>query len=166
MDIVVRALPELQSMIITWVAVLLLFFILWKLLYDPVSNFMEARKERIRAEMNDAKSLKEEAIRLRDDYDSRISLAKKESQEIIEAGRKRGEELKESIIAEAKEEANRIVEMARKDIERERNVALDEVKDQAGELAIMIASKIMEQNITVENQKNLVNKFIDEVGRS
>lgn len=166
MNIVVRPLPELQSMLITWAAFLLLYLILRRLLYNPVSNLLQARKDRIQTDINEAKNLKEEATALRDDYESRINLAKKEGQEIIEAGRKRGEELKESIIAEAKEEANRIVEMARKDIERERNVALDEVKDQAGELAIMIASKIMEQNITVENQKNLVNKFIDEVGRS
>ena len=33
-------------------------------------------------------------------------------------------------------------------------------------MAILIASKIMEENITIDNQKYLIDKFIDEVGSS
>ncbi len=162
----VRALPVLSSMILAWAALLLLYLMLRHFLYKPVSQFLNDRKEKIKSDIDGAKVLKEEAIALRDDYESRISLAKKESQEIIESARKRGEELKEGILAEAKKEAEGIVSRARKEIAREREVAFQDIKSQAGEIAILIASKIMEEEIKIDKQKNLIDKFIDEVGSS
>ncbi len=163
---VVRALPELPSMILAWAALLVLYLMLRHFLYKPVSQFLNDRKEKIKSDIDGAKVLKEEAIALRDDYESRISLAKKESQEIIESARKRGEELKENILAEARKEAEGIVSRARKEIAREREVAFQDIKSQAGEIAILIASKIMEEEIKVDKQRNLIDKFIDEVGSS
>ncbi len=64
--------------------------------------------------IDDAKTSKEEALALKQEYEAKILEAKKESQEIIEQGRKRGEEVRESIIIEAKEEANNIIEKAKK----------------------------------------------------
>ncbi|MCQ4923181.1 F0F1 ATP synthase subunit B [Tissierella carlieri] len=162
----VRALPVLSSMILAWAALLLLYLMLRHFLYKPVSQFLNDRKEKIKSDIDGAKVLKEEAIALRDDYESRISLAKKESQEIIESARKRGEELKEGILAEAKKEAEGIVSRARKEIAREREVAFQDIKSQAGEIAILIASKIMEEEIKIDKQKSLIDKFIDEVGSS
>lgn len=166
MDIVVRALPELSSMILAWVALLLLYLMLRHFLYKPVSKALNDRKEKIQSDIDGAKVLKEEAESLRDDYESRINLAKKESQEIIESARKRGEELKEGILVEARKEAENIVDRARREIDREREVAFQEIKSQAGEMAILIASKIMEEQITMGRQNTIIDKFIDEVGSS
>ena len=163
---VVRALPELSSMILAWVALLLLYLILRKFLYAPVSKFLIERKEKIQSDIDGAKVLREEANALKDDYESRISLAKKESQEIIEGARKRGEELKEDIIAEARREAESIVSRARKEITREREMAFQDIKSQAGEIALLIASKVMEEEMGNDKQRKLVDKFIDEVGSS
>lgn len=162
----VRALPEISGILISWVALFVLYIILNKFLHKPVSEFLQERKDKIRSDIDGAKVLQEEAIKLRDDYESRIDLAKKESQEILEGARKRGEELKEDIVVEARKEAEGIVSRARKEIIREREVALQSIKSQAGEMAILIASKIMEEEIKIDSQNNLINKFIDEVGKA
>jgi len=166
MEIQVRALPELPSMILSWVALLLLYFMLRHFLYEPVSKALNNRKSKIQSDIDGAKVLKEEAVVLRDDYESRISLAKKESQEILEGARKRGEELKDGIVEEAKKEAEGIISRARKEIIREREAAFQDIKSQAGEMAILIASKIMEEKINMDSQRGLIDKFIDEVGNS
>lgn len=163
---VVRALPELSSMILAWIALLILYFMLRHFLYEPVTKVLSERQEKIQSDIDGAKVLKEEAESLRDDYESRINLAKKESQEIIESARKRGEELKDNIVAEAQKEAEAIIERARREIVREREVAFQEIKSQASEMAILIASKIMEEQISVDKQNILIDKFIDEVGSS
>jgi F-type H+-transporting ATPase subunit b len=163
---VVRALPELSSMILAWVALLLLYVILRRFLYKPVSQFLIDRKTKIQSDIDGAKVLKEEANALKDDYESRINLAKKESQEIIEGARKRGEELQEDILAEARREAENIVSRARKEITREREMAFQDIKSQAGEIALLIASKIMEEQMSIDKQGKLIDKFIDEVGSS
>ena len=166
MEIQVLALPVVSSMILAWVALAILYFGLRHFMYKPVSEFLQNRKDKIKSDVEGAKLLKEEAISLRDDYESRIDLAKKESQEIVEGARKRGEELKDDILSEAKKEAEGIVSRARKEIIRERETAMQDIKSQASELAILIASKIMEEEVKLDKQSNLIDKFIDEVGNS
>lgn len=166
MDIVVRPLPIGSSVVLSLVALLLLYLLLRHFLHAPVTKMLEERKEGIQKDLDGAKLLKEEAKTLKSDYESKIDLAKKESQEIIEGARKRGEEIRVGIVSEAKEDANNIVAHARREIEREKDAALQDIKTEAAEIGILIASKIMEEQVSMDKQKNLINKFIDEVGSS
>ncbi len=166
MDIRVLALPQLVSVVLTLVSVFILYIILRKFLYAPVTNFIEARKAKIQGDLDQAKTAKKEAADLKADYQAKISEVKLEGQEIIEGARKRGDEIKDSILEEARQEAKTIVERARKDIALEKEKAYEDIKQSTGEMAILIASKIMEENITIDNQMNLIDKFIDEVGSS
>ena len=164
MDFDIRVLPISSSMILQLVATVILFFILKHFLHEPVSNYMKERKNRIQNDIDGAKALKEEAIELKSEYEAKINEAKAEGQEIIESARKRGEEIKEDIINEAKVEADGIIDRARKEIDREKEKALDEIKLQAGDMALLIASKVIDEELDVNLQQDLINKFIDEVG--
>lgn len=166
MDIKVLALPQLIPTLITLVSVFILYLILKRFLYTPVTSFLESRKEKIQGDLSEAKALKIEAANLKSEYESKISEVKLEGQEIIENSRQRGNEIKDTILEEARKEAQIIVDRARKDIVREREKAYEDIKKSTGEMAILIASKIMEENITLENQESLINKFIFEVGNS
>ncbi len=166
MDIQVLALPELVSMIITLVSVFILFLVLKKFLHKPVTNFIQKRQDDIETDIREAEILKQEAIDLKADYENRMEKAKLEGQEIIEGSRVRAAELEKTMLAEAKEEVEIVKERARKDIQREKEKAYEDVKKSAGEMAILIASKIMEKDINLENQNVLIDKFIDEVGNT
>ncbi len=166
MNIVVRALPELMPVLMSWVALLLLYVVLKKFLHEPVRNFLEERKNKVQADIDEAKVLQADASKLKSDYEKRIDDAKIESQEIVEAARKRGDELKADIVKEAKEEAEGIISRARKESIREKEVAMQDIKSQAGEMAILIASKIIEEEVKMDSQGVLIDKFIDEVGSS
>lgn len=166
MNIVVRPLPILSSVLLTLVAVFILYLVLKKFLHKPVTKFLNDRQTKIQTDLDGAKVLKAEAQSLKEDYQAKIDLAKQESQDILEGARKRGDELRENIVAEAKEDAESIVANARKEIKRERDVALQSIKSQAAEIGIMIASKIIEEQVTLDKQNNLIDKFIDEVGSS
>lgn len=166
MEIQVLALPELVSMIITLVSVFILFLILKKYLHKPVTEFIQKRQDNIEKEIKETKVLRQEAIELKADYEKRIEKAKLEGQEIIEGSRVRASELEKSMLEEAKKEVETVMERAKKEIAREKEKAYEDVKKSAGEMAILIASKIMEKDINLENQNTLINKFIDEVGSS
>lgn len=164
MEFDIRVIPQLSSMILQLISTLLLFFILRHFLYKPVSKFMNDRKEGIQGDIDDAKALKNEAIELKSEYELKINEAKTEGQKIIEDSRKRGEEIKQDIVNEARVEANGIMEKARVEIEREKEKALEEIKLQAGEMAILIASKVIDKNLDMNLQKDMIDKFVDEVG--
>ncbi len=166
MEIKVLVLPELSSMILAWIALAIIYFILRHFLYKPVTNALEARKAKIQDDIQKAAQEREEAFRLKKDYEGRIKHSKEEGQEIIDGARLRGEELTQYILAEAKVEADTILARAKKEIERQKEIAFVEMKAQSGEMAVLIASKIIEEKITYESQKDLINKFIDEVGNA
>lgn len=164
MEFVINIIPKLSSMVLQLIATVILFFILKHFLHEPVSKYMNERQNKIQNDIDDAKSLKGEALELKTQYETSINEAKAEGQEIIESARKRGEEIKEDIIKEAKVEADGIIERARKEIEREKEKALDEIKVQAGDMAILIASKVIDEELDTNLQNDLIDKFIDEVG--
>ena len=166
MEIDVRVIPEGMSMLLTLGAFLVLLFGLWKLLYKPVSKTLNERQENIQKNIDEAKIAKEEALVLKTQYEEKIQEAKSESQAIIENGRRRGEEVREDIILEAKEEASKIVDKAKREIQIEKEKALMDVQKEAGEMAVLIASKLMQENLDLASQQDLINKFIDEVGTS
>lgn len=166
MEIQVLALPELISVAITLVSFFILFLILRKFLHKPVTDFIQKRQDDIETDIREAKALKQEAIDIKADYEGRIEKAKLEGQEIIESSRVRASELEKTMLEEARVEAATVMERARKEIAREKEKAYEDVKKSAGEMAILIASKIMEKDIELENQNMLIDKFIDEVGTS
>lgn len=160
----VNIIPSLSSMLLAWATLLVLYFALRKLLYKPVNEYMTKRSEGIQANIAEANKLKEEAIKLREDYELRIEFAKDEGREIVESSRKRGEELERSIVEEARKEAQEIMERARIEIDREKLAALESAQKDVGQLALLAANKILEQEISIDNQDQIVNQVIDKVG--
>ncbi len=162
--LVVRVEPNWISMLLVFISVVILYFILRHFLYEPVSKFMKERKENIQKDIDGAKSLKKDATVLRNQYELKIDEAHAEGQEIIETSRRRGEELKEDIVNDARKEAEGIVDRAKREIELEKEKALQEIKLQAGDMAILIASRIVDEKVDMNVQKEMMDKFIDEVG--
>ena len=164
MDIQVLALPQLYSVVITLISVFILYLILRRYLYGPVTNFLEERKSKIEGDLENAKSQRLKAADLKSDYESKISQMQLKSQEILEGARQRGNEIQDGIVSQAKLDAQALQERAKRDIDREKDKAFEDIKKSTGQMALLIASKIMEENITLDKQRNLIDKFIDEVG--
>ena len=166
MDMLVEVIPELPGMVITWITIFFLFRLLKKFLHEPMNTFIDNRKDKIMSNINEAKAKNQEAEKLKLEYESRIAEAKKESQNILSDARSRGEELKNEILAEARKESEALKTRARADIEREKASAFESVKSETGNMAVLIASKIMEKEMTMENQDEMLDKFIEEVGNT
>ncbi len=162
----VIVIPNLIDMILVLSATFIMFLILRKLLYKPVSAMLEKRKENIRSNIESAKKENEEAMALKLDYENRILEAKEEAQKIIESGRTRGEEVRKDIIAEARKEAEDIKQRGMREAQQEKERALIDVKNEAGDMAILIASKILERNVDISSQEDLIDKFLNEMGNS
>lgn len=163
-NFVINLEPNWISIIQVTISVVILYFILRHFLYEPVSKFMRERQENIQKDINGAKTLKKDATALRNQYELKINEAHAEGQEIIETSRRRGKELKEDILEDAREEAQSIVDRARREIELEKEKALQEIKLQAGDMAILIASRIVDEQVDMNVQQDMIDKFIDEVG--
>lgn len=165
-DYQVLVIPDFQSMVITAVTLIILYVIYKRFLYLPVSMFLQERRNMIQGEIKDAHTLKNDAIEIKQNQEALLSKARIEGQEIVENARKFGEEVKEKIILEAKEEAREIILKAEREGEKHRQQLLVEMKNQSVDMGVLIASKIMEEQINIDKQNFLIDKFIDEVGNS
>ena len=166
MGIQVRVIPELQTMIVTAVVLLIIYLIFRKFLYKPVARYMQNRSDLIQSEIDNAYDLKLEAKYIKENQEKIINDAHIQSKKIIEDAKKISDGIKDNIILEAKREAKEIIKKAEKQAQKQKLDALEDMKNQSVDLAVLIAQKILEEQLNVDKQNLLIDKFIEEVGAS
>lgn len=144
--------------------VLILFGVLAKILFKPVRQYMQNRREGIRSDLEQAKSEREKAKNLRAEYEKKLDGIQQEADEILRDAHKNALAKENDMIAKAKEEAQRIYDRAKLEIEREQDKAKDDLKKEIVELASIMASKFVVSTIDEDTQNQLIEKTIQEMG--
>lgn len=143
---------------------LIIYLVLKKFLFVPVTSMMEKRKKGIEDALLEAENKNIEADKYKNEYIAKLETAEEEGKSIINQAMKNADVQSDKIIKEAKEEANQLKEKASKDIEREKKKAVNEIKDEVSSIAILAASKVLKDEIDEKKNKTLISKFIEEVG--
>lgn len=154
----------LHDAVLSMIAVFTLFLVASYLLFNPVRELMKKRRERIKEELDDAKSNQEAAQALRTEYEEKLKNVEKEAEEILSAARKKALENEARIVADAKEEALRIKERAHAEAELEKKKAADDVKREMISIASIMAGKVVAASINTEIQSGLVEETLKEIG--
>ena len=87
-----------------------------------------------------------------------------EVQRILEDARVQARKQHEEIIHEANIRANGMIETAQSEINSEKERALADINNQVSELSVLIASKVLKKEISEQDQKELVDKYLKEAG--
>lgn len=149
-----------------WVAVsfvLLMGVFAYFGIHRTVLKALDQRRDRIKAELDDARRLRDEAAALLAEYKARHAAAEREAQDIITSARDEAER----IAAEAKTKMEDFV--ARRTKTAEGKIALAEaqaladVRAAAADAAIAAASRILSQSVKGDVADDLVGKGIGEV---
>ena len=143
---------------------IILYIVLRKILFKPVTQFMENRAKSIKDAIDNAENTKIEAAELKQKYEDLLKAARVEAIKITDDSYARAEKEHEKITMEAQKESQRILQHARQELDREREQMLKAIRGQVAGLALAAASKVIEANMDTENNRILVNKFIDEAG--
>lgn len=141
-----------------------LFFIIGKILYRPVLEFLRKRSEGIANDLQNAQDNMNDAKALKADYQDKLKNIEAEKKEILEKAYKDARNKEAEIITAAKEEADSIKERALLDIEREKAKAEDEMKTQIIEISSLMANRFVAENIDMETQNKLLNEVIEDLG--
>lgn len=151
---------------LTWAIVnfTVLLAILYKFLYGPLLKMMENRQNEIKNNISQAEAIRGEAEALRTQLAADMTNARKEAQTIINSAGKVAEEMKNEIVSQAKESALTITTKAQEEIQREKEQALADIRNEVANLVILAAGKILGETMTVEQHRQQVDKFIQEVG--
>lgn len=147
-------------------SMLLLFTVLSYLLFNPVRDVLEKRKQRIVDDKETAKREKEEAISYKEEYEKKLQEVDIEVQEILSQARKKAMKNEAKIVEEAREEAARIIARANAEIELEKKRALDDMKQEMITIASLMAQKVVTASIDTDVQESLIEETLKEMGES
>jgi len=140
----------------TLVIFVIVVVVLGKFAWGPVLSLLQEREQFIHKSLSDAKRDREEAeARLRE-YAGRLQSAQAEAVGIIDAARKDAERLREELRAKARSEADTMIKNAERQIELQTSRALQQIRQEAVDLSVNIASKLLQRNITREDNEKLI----------
>ncbi|HEY0848747.1 MAG TPA: ATP F0F1 synthase subunit B [Bradyrhizobium sp.] len=150
----------------TWVAIafiILMVVFAWLGIHRTMLTALDHRAQRIKAELDDARRLKDEAAKLLADYQARRASAEREAQDIVTNAKAEAER----VAAEAKVRMEDFV--ARRTKSAENKIALAEaqaladVRAAAAEAAVAAASTVLSQSVKGSVADDLLAKGIAEV---
>ena len=137
-----------------------------KFLLKPINQVIADRKAKADSEIADAQKLRTEAEAMKAEYEQNLQNARTEANQIVAAAQKTATARSEEIVGEARAQAAALKQKAEADIAQERKKAVNEVKDEIGGIAMEIASKVVEREISEKDHKDLIDEFIKNVGEA
>ena len=157
-------LPAGNELVWGFFSFIVLFVLMWKFAFPPVKKAMEARTEKIRANLDGAERTKAEADAVLADYHRQLADARGEANRIIEEARQTADQLRRDLMAKAEADATEARQRATADIDAAKDRALAELKGQLTSLAIELAEKVVEHNLDRQTNAALVESYLARVG--
>lgn len=156
--------------LITAVTTLLVFAllvaVLGKYAWGPIAGGLKAREDKIRKDIADAEAARQRAEGTLREYEQRLASAEDKIRELMQNATTDAERVAEGIRLRGREEAEILKEKAQRDIETSRDDALREIYRQAAELSTGIAEKIIRRNLNAEDQRDLVDRSLEQLQTS
>ena len=147
----------------TIVTFLVLLTLLAKFAWNPLLQALETRQNAIRKSLDEAQQAKVEMERLIVESGHIIQRARVDAEAIVSQSRVDGDRLREEIRAKARTEADHIVKNAERQIQLETSRALEQIRREAVDLSVMIASKIIQRNISKDDNERLIDEALRQV---
>ncbi|MDA2922162.1 F0F1 ATP synthase subunit B [Patescibacteria group bacterium AH-259-L07] len=138
----------------------ILLFVLKKFLYTPLVKFMNTRKEKIVSGLEKAQKAEEAFNKMQEQKEQELAKIHNQAQSIIAKAKETGDQKQQEIIAAAEEKAQKIIDDAKSQIKVEKDVMIKQVRSDIADLIAEATSKILEQEMNEQKQKDLTRKTL------
>lgn len=155
---------QLNLMFWTLGIFIILYFLLRKFAFGPITAAVEAREKALEDAIEGAKRDREAAAKLLAEHQARIDAARGEAQKLIADGRAVAEKMRGDLLEQTRKEQQDMLERARREIESEKERAIAQLRREAVDLALAGASKVIEQNLETEKNRQLVERYLSSIG--
>mgnify|MGYP004536901559 FL=1 len=141
-------------------------YLIKRFLFKPVNEMLEKRRARADAQIREAEQAKADADAIKTEYEQNMKEAKEKANEILTTAQKTAALQSEEMLKEATAQAAALKSKAESDIAQEKRKAVNEIKDEIGGMAVEIAGKVIEREISEEDHTKLIDEFIANVGEA
>lgn len=151
-----------MDLIMNILNIIILYVIVRTLAYKPVKKFIDDRRSRTEAEKAAIEKSAEDVKAMRAEYEEKLAEIDAKRREAQREGEKAGQARADELVASAKRDADRIMGDARQAILMKEAETMEGIRDSVVELSLSIASKVIEKNVTDEDNRRLAEKFFEE----
>ncbi len=161
------AVPTWQQGLITFGTTIIVFgivlFVLGKFVWPNIAGGLDDRANKIRDEIAAAELSQKQAKAALDEYEKNLADARAEAQRMIDEAKTKQQQIAAQLKAEADVELSQMRERATKDIETAKRAAINEIYSEATNTATMIAGKILQREISADDQRRLVEESLQQL---
>lgn len=155
---------DIWTIIMQWGNLLILFLLMKKFLFKPVMEILDERDKEIHDMYADAEETKNSAERLKIEYSQKLSTARGKADSIVNDAVLKARQASDEIIKDAHEQADIMLVKANEKIRTEHKKAINNAKNDISDIALSIAEKIIEKDITPSDHTKMIEKFIENLG--
>lgn len=153
----------LETGIITIINLIVLVGLLRWLLFKPVNNLLEQRRQKVHDDLDNALRDREEAQRLLEEHRQLVADNKGEAAKIIDNAVRQADVRKDEIIAQAGQDAAAILQRAKVEIAQEQAKVLQELRADISGLSVAIAEKTLARTLTPQDQQVFFDAVLEEM---
>jgi len=162
---VVGAQLYVGDMLFVMLTFLVLMWLIKLVAWKPVTKMMQDRSDKIVNDIDSAKESRTKAAELAQKRQAELDKTRDDASGIINNAKQNGQRQQEQIVEDARNEASNLKSSAEKDIEQQRQEALANSRKDVASLSIDIASKIISKELNEDDQKGLVDSYIEGLGK-
>lgn len=155
---------NLWQILISLANLLIMFLILKRFLFQPVKNMLAERQAQVDAIYTAAEDDRSAAGDMKQQYEQRLANARQEADDLVKTATQTAQRRGDAIVTEATAQAAHIKNKAEQEIAMERQQMLADVRTEISDMAVSIASKVVEREISAKDHASLVDEFIRNVG--
>ena len=157
---------NLWQILISLANLTILFLLLKKFLYKPVTKMLDERRNQIDSDYEDAQNAKASAEAKDIELTERLNNAKAEAEGIVKEAADIAKVRGNKIVEDARATADGIIRQAEEDARLERKRASETIKEQIVDVSTALASKMLEREVNANDHKALIDDFIDKIGEN
>jgi F-type H+-transporting ATPase subunit b len=140
------------------------YWVLKKYAWPAMLGAIEAREKALEDAIEGAKRDRDAAAKLLAEQQAQLDAARGEGQRFIADARAIAEKMRADMLEQTRKEQADLLDRARRDIEGERDKAIAQLRREAVELAILGASKVIEENLDSDKNRKLVEGYLASIG--
>ena len=163
----VGAIPTVKQGLITAITSIVVFLLALSILgttvWPKIVTALDARAAKIREAIEAAEAARRQAKEALEEYERSLAEARAESQKMLEQAKAQQQKLAAELRAKTDQEIAELRSRAMRDIEAARKSAISELYEESAQLASHIASKILQREISPDDQRRLVEEAIAEL---
>jgi F-type H+-transporting ATPase subunit b len=153
------------TFLVTVMIFVCLFLVLSKTAWKPIKTGLDTREKAIRDAIESAKKAKEDAERTTKELEARMAEAQRQGAQQLAQAKADALKIAETIRTAAEAESAALKDRTLREIEAAKQQAVSEINNHAAELGTAVARKILQRNVTADDQQRLVEQSLSEMAK-